>query len=129
MSKDQVEKIIIDNLEMCKIYKKEEYLEVVFPVVTFFNQQLITLRIYPFEDCYYISTTNTVFDEYEEYSENYCETYYNKFIQNERLNKFKILRKGAYLYKQYDADYSARVAVSEFIKFFILLDDFILENE
>ena len=128
MGKEVIENKIIDNLDMCKVDKKEGYLEVVFPVVTFFNQQLVTLRIYPFDDCYYISSTDTVFDEYEEYSANYCEAYYNDFIQNDNHNHYQINRYGPYLYKKYDSNRSARTAVDEFIKFFITLDDYILKS-
>ena len=34
--------------------RKDDYLEVTFPVITSFNQQLVTLRLYPYEDYYYV---------------------------------------------------------------------------
>ena len=128
-NKKQIESRLIDALDMCKVDRKDDYLEVIFPVITSFNQQLVTLRLYPYEDYYYVSSTDTVFDEYEEYSTNYCEKYYNEFTKIDNLNNYQMNRYNAFLYKKYDGEYSARYAVDEFIKFFIELDKYMLENE
>jgi len=114
------------SLDMCKINKTEEYFEIELPVVTFFNQQLITLRLYPFDDGYYVSTDGLTFDEYPEYSENYCKQYYDLFMENDSHYHYEIKRHGAYLYKKYAANHSARTAVDEFVKFFVYLDEYIL---
>jgi len=114
------------SLDMCKINKTEEYFEIELPVITFFNQQLITLRLYPSDDGYYVSTTDTVFDEYPEYSASYCEEYYNLFMENDSHYHYDIKREGAYLYKKYASNHSARHAVDDFVKFFVYLDDFML---
>ena len=116
------------SLDMCKINKTEEYLQIELPVITLFNNQLVTLRLYPLDEGYYISTDGFTFDEYLEYSESYCEKYYNLFITNDTHYHYDINREGAYLYKKYEADYSARCAVDEFVKFFIYLDDYLRDN-
>ena len=72
---------IINNLDMCKVEEYEDYLEVTLPVILSFNSQLITLRIYLRDDCYYVSSTDTLFDEYVEYSANYCEKYYSSKVR------------------------------------------------
>lgn len=120
---------IINNLDMCKVEEYEDYLEVTLPVILSFNSQLITLRIYLRDDGYYVSSTDTLFDEYVEYSANYCESYYNDFISNDNHYHYDIKRHDAYLYKKYDYDYSARCAVDEFVKFFIYLDEYIFGKE
>ena len=114
------------SLGMCRINKKEEYYEIELPVITFFNQQLITLRLYPLDDGYYVSTTDTVFDEYPEYSASYCKQYYDLFMENDTHYHYEIKREGAYLYKKYASNHSARHAVDDFVKFFVYLDDFML---
>jgi len=114
------------SLGMCRINKKEEYYEIELPVITFFNQQLVTLRLYPLDDGYYISTDGFTFDEYPEYSASYCEKYYNLFMENDSHCHYEIQREGAYLYKKYEANRSARTAVDEFVKFFVYLDEFML---
>ena len=126
VGKDVVCERILRSLEMCKVEKMEKYFEIELPVVTFFNHQLITLRIYPCDDGYYVSTTDYVFDEYPEYSANYCKKYYELFMNNDSHYHYDIKQEGAYLYKKYDADHSARHAVDDFVKFFVYLDDFIL---
>lgn len=115
------------SLEMCKINECEEYFEIDLPIITTFNQQLLTLRLYPFEDYYYVCNDGYTFDEYPEYSANYCEKYYNLFTEKDSHFHYQIQRNGAYLYKKYDPDYSARAAVDEFIRFFLYLDDFMLD--
>lgn len=115
------------SLDMCKLNELDEYFEIELPVVTFFNQQLVTLRLYPFNDGYYVSTTDTVFDEYPEYSANYCQKYYNLFMEKNSHYHYQIKREGPYLYKKYEATCSVRTAVDEFVKFFVYLDDFILD--
>ena len=127
VGKDVVCERIIRSLDMCKINKTEEYFEIELPVVTLFNHQLVTLRLYPLDDGYYISTDWLTFDEYPEYSASYCEKYYNLFIEKDTHYHYDIKREGAYLYKKYEADRSARTAVDEFVKFFVYLDDFMLE--
>ena len=59
---------IMRALDMCNIKKTEEYFEIELPIILFFNQQLITLRLYPCDDGYYVSSLDTVFDEYPEYA-------------------------------------------------------------
>lgn len=126
VQKADVSKRILKSLNMCKVKKTEEYFEIELPVVTLFNQQLVTLRVYPLDDGYYISTDGLTFDEYPEYSENYCEQYYDLFMENDSHCHYDIQRYGAYLYKKYEANHSARTAVDEFVKFFVYLDDYIL---
>ena len=117
------------SLDMCKINKTEEYYEIELPVITFFNQQLITLRIYPLDDGYYISTDGFTFDEYPEYSASYCEKYYNLFMEKDSHCHYEIQREGAYLYKKYASNHSARHAIDDFVKFFVYLDEFMLDYE
>ena len=53
VEKEEVCKRILSSLNMCNVKQTEEYFEIELPVVTFFNQQLVTLRLYPFDDGYY----------------------------------------------------------------------------
>ena len=111
---------------MCNINKENDCWELELPIIMDFNQQLITLRIYPKENCYYISTLDTFFDEYDEYAASLCEEYYDLFISNDNHQHYGIKRDGAILYKVYDCDFSARAAVDEFVKFLVYLNDYIL---
>lgn len=125
--KEVVCKRILDSLNMCKVKKTKEYFEIELPVIMFFNQQLITLRLYPVDDGYYVATDGTTFDEYVEYAEANCEKYYDLFVKNNQKHHYDIKRDGAYLYKKYASNHSARHAVDDFVKFFVYLDEYILE--
>ena len=118
---------ILRCLDMCKVKEEENYYEIELPIITFFNQQLITLRLYPRDDGYYVSTDGTTFDEYVEYASSECEKYYGLFVQNNPNYHYDIKRDGAYLYKKYEPNHSARHAVDDFVKFFVHLDEYILE--
>lgn len=119
---------IMRALDMCNIKKTEEYFEIELPIILFFNQQLITLRLYPCDDGYYVSSLDTVFDEYPEYAITPCEEHYNAFIKDNPNHCYDIKRHEAYLYKKYGASHSARHAVDDFVKFFIHLDEYILKD-
>ena len=82
----------------------------------------LTLRSYPI----YMFTDGYTFDEDLEYSDDYCEEYYNLFMERDSHCHYQIQREGAYLYKKYGVELSARTDVDEFIKFFVYLDDFML---
>lgn len=127
LEKEIVSKRILDCLNMCKVEKIDKYFEIELPVILYFNQQLISLRLYPCDDWYYVSTTDTVFDEYAEYALADCEKYYNLFVKNDSSYHYDIKQDGAYLYKKYEANYSARHAVNEFVRFLVDLDRFILD--
>lgn len=125
--KEIVRERILRSLDMCNVKETKEYYEIELPVITFFNQQLVTLRLYPVDDGYYVSTTDTVFDEYPEYAENQCQKYYELFIKNDKHYHYDIKQDGAYLYKKYPSSHSARHAVDDFVKFFVYLDAYILD--
>ena len=116
-------KRIIESLDMCKLKERENHFEIELPIVLFFNQQILTLRLYPTDDGYYICTDGTTFDDCE-YD---CKQYYDLFIANDKHCHYEIKQDNNYIYKKYDLDRSARTAVDEFVKFFVYLDDYILD--
>ena len=126
-NKEVVKERILRALDMLKINETEEYYEIELPVITFFNQQLITLRLYVTDDGYYVCTDGTTFNEYVEYAEEDCKKYYNLFVGDNPNCHYDIKREGAYLYKKYEGNHSARHAVDDFVKFFVHLDEYILE--
>ena len=127
-NKEVVKERILKALDMLKVNDTEEYYEIELPVITFFNQQLITLRLYVVDDCYYVCSDKATFDEYDvECGASNCEKYYNLFVNENPKYCYGVQRDGAYLYKKYEADYSARHAVDEFVKFFVHLDEYILD--
>ena len=97
------------------------------PLVLDFNYQLLTLQIYPLDEDrgYYITDDGLAFSEMS-----YDAAYYiDRFEREDKNDHMGITLSGEWLFKQYPTDFSVRVAVNEFIRYFVYLDDFILRIE
>lgn len=114
---------IIKNLEYFKPVEKEGYVEVVLPVSIKIFKACLRLRIYNTEKGYAISDDGYTFYECNEDSE----YYYNLFKENNKYH-YNILLKDNYLYKEYADNFNINVALNEFIRFFVYLDDYISRN-
>lgn len=103
--------------------QKEKFIEITVPVVTKMNYGILTLKVLPLEKGYIICDDGQTFDEFT-YDTKY---YYDLFM--EKTNRhYNIQLDGDRIYKQYPYDYNIEVAVNEFVRFFVYLDDFIIDN-
>ena len=102
-----------------------ESFQIELPVVLYFNYQRLILHIYPVDDGYVVSDDGETFIEYS------CDTqyYYDLFAQKDQNYHFGIELKDNYICKNYRFDYSLMSAIDEFIRFFILLDEFMRKND
>jgi len=104
-----------------------DYIELELPVVLHFAGILLTLRIYPINDDegYYVLDDGTAFLEFS------CDTeyYFRMFEADDKRYHFDIGVADRCFFKQYEPDFSARVALDEFVRFFVYLDDYILGNQ
>ena len=94
------------------------------PVTIYFNYQRLILCIHPVDDGYYLYDTGKAFIE----RNNTSEYYYNLFNEQDKSCHYDIQLSNDYLYKKYRFDCSVLCAIDEFIRFFVYLDDFILNN-
>ena len=94
------------------------------PVVLYFNYQRLALNITPTDDGYVISDDGETFIEYSSDTEYYFEL----FDKNDGNYHFDIALKDGYICKSYRFDYSLSSAIDEFIRYFILLDEFMRKN-
>lgn len=115
------------QLEIChwESVNKGESFQIELPVVLYFNYQRLTLHIYPVDDGYVVSDDGETFIEYS------CDPqyYYDLFDQKDQNYHFEIELKNNYICKNYRFDYSLMSAIDEFIRFFILLDEFMRKND
>ena len=103
----------------------EGYVEVTFPVTIDVAYSLLTLRITPGDETYTISCNEDYFCE----TNGSTERYYNIFKKWDKSYHYGIQLKDEYIiYKEYENDYNPVVAISDFIRFFIKFDDFIMDN-
>lgn len=96
------------------------------PVVTYTNGELLELCITPQADAYVISSPVDIFADANEGSH----MYFGAFEKHDRSYHFDIkIGDDGLFFKEYPADFSVLAAVNEFIRFFIMLDDFIINND
>ena len=98
---------------------------VTFPVVMHISGGLLDLRITPCEDEYVISCTEDLFSEANADQE----YYFNLFTAYDKKYHYEIEIADGVIFKRYPSSFNLTVALNEFIRFFIILDDFIIEND
>lgn len=117
-------KKIIKDLEYFKPIEKENYVELKLPVAIKMFKSCLLLRIIPMKDGFAISDDGFTFYDFNEDS-NY---YFDLFMEKDENYHYDIKLNGNFFYKKYPSNYNINVAINEFIRFFINLDDFIKKN-
>ena len=105
----------------------KNYIKLNLPLVTWTNGGLLELRIKLKEDGYTIYCPVNLFEEMNAGGEQ--EYYFNIFEKNDKNYHFDIKIKDGKIYKDYPSNYNIAVAINEFIRFYVKLDDFIINNE
>lgn len=122
----EVSQSLEEQLKICnwKSIEQGKGFQIELPVVLYFNYQRLQLYIYPMDDGYRISDDGETFLEHS-YDTQY---YYDLFSEKDKSYHFDIELKDNYICKNYRFDYSLMSAIDEFIRFFILLDEFMNKN-
>lgn len=115
---------IIKELEYFKPIQKENYVEVIIPVAIKIFKACLRLRIYNKENGYVISDDGYAFYDSNEDSE----YYYDLYKKNNKYH-YNILLKDNYFYKEYESNFNINVALNEFVRLFIYLDDFVNKRD
>ena len=116
-----------NQLKICNWISVDDgrYFEIELPVVLYFNYQRLRLYIYPTDDGYYVSDDGEAFVEHSFDTEYYFEL----FNKEDPSYHFDIELKDDHICKRYRYDFSLISAIDEFIRFFILLDEFMQKND
>lgn len=105
-------------------YKR--YTQITIPLVINTSGTLLVLRIKEREDGYTIYCPTNIFLEANAQGN---QTYYfNIFEKYDKNYHYDIKIKKGKIYKDYLEDRSIITAIDEFIRFYIMLDDFIINN-
>ena len=104
--------------------QKDGFAQITLPVVLLVSGGLLTLKITQNEEFYTISCEEDMFSE----CNGSQEFYYDIFKKHDKNYHYEIQIKNNIIFKQYKNDFNLVVAINEFIRFFILLDDFIINN-
>lgn len=111
------------NLEAFKPIKNENSIEIVIPVAMDINNNLPKLTVTKIDGGYTICDDGKTFKNLNN-SANY---YYNLFIKNSNQH-FDIQLRDNKLIKQYPDNFNIQVAINEFVRFFVYLDDYIIDK-
>ena len=115
---------ILRDLKYFEPIKNDDYVTVKMPVAMKLYNALLTLKIYAYEDTYMISDDGDAF-----YNANEDASYYYD-LYNKKSGKpnYNIMLKDDKFYKVYPNNYNINVALNEFVRFFVYLDDFVRDN-
>lgn len=118
-------KSIFESLSEFSPKLEGDYIEVSFPVLMNVAFSYLKLRIVPGEQSYKIFCPDDLFREKNDSQKRYFDIFM-KWDKNYHYNMQ--LDENHLIYKEFKNNYNPACAIDEFIRFFILLDDFIMDN-
>ncbi|MBQ8425442.1 MAG: hypothetical protein IJX17_05425 [Clostridia bacterium] len=116
-----------DYFKLLKIFQpieKEKYIIITPHVAMDINYDILKFRVIPTENGYTVCDNGKKFSEFS-HSAKY---YYDLFMEKDPNYRYEIKLDGNIIYKKYPSNFNVRVAVNEFVRFFVHLDEFILKN-
>ena len=117
-------KEILERLEVFKPVEKDGMIELAIPVILKISNNCLFLNITKTNDGYRILADSENFERLN----NVISFYYEKF-ESQGHKYYDIQCNDDCIFKNYKSDFSITVAIDEFIRFFIELDNFISENK
>ena len=104
---------------------KDGYAEFSLPVLMNVAYKYLKLRVIPGESSYTVCCPDDLFREKNETQK----FYFNSFMKHDKNYHYEILISDEGLvFKEFKNNYNPACAIDEFIRFFILFDDFIMDN-
>jgi len=107
--------------------QRKNYIDIAIPVVMWTSGGLLDLRIRKREGGYVITSLSNIFLEANQTND--AEFYYRIFNKHDKMYHFDMKLKNGKVYKEYSEDQNIVIAINEFIRYFIMLDDFIINNK
>jgi len=101
-------------------------IKVTLPVVINVSGTLIDLRIKQNESGFTIYCPTNIFSELN--NQGNQEYYFNIFEKYDKNYHFDIKIKNGKIFKDYSKEQSVIVALNEFVRFYIMIDNFIIDN-
>ena len=95
------------------------------PVVIYINNAFLELTVTPYDDEYEIACKEDLFQD----ANGNQEFYFDIFTAYDNNHHYGLEIEDGVIFKRYPNEYSLTVALNEFIRAFILLDDFIISKD
>jgi hypothetical protein len=105
--------------------ERDGYFEIEFPIVINTSGTLVALRIEQLEDKYIITHPEDIFSDR---GNDDLEFYFSLFMKHYKGYTYGVELVDGTLTKVCKNDYNVAVALSDFIRFIIIFDDFFTEN-
>ena len=106
--------------------QKQDCVEIEFPIAFFASHgSLLRFSIAPKEGGYVVACLDDLFSE----SNGSQERYFNIFMKHDKHYHYDMQIVNDVIYKEYPENHSVTMALNDFIRFFIMFDDFIIDND
>lgn len=115
---------ILKDLQYFAPRECDGYIEFKLPVAIKFFKSCLLLRIRQTDGGYEIFDDGYAFDEKNEDA-----AYYFELYKNSGERDYGISLRCETFYKEYPSNFNINVAINEFVRFFIYLDDFLMEKD
>jgi hypothetical protein len=106
--------------------QKKNCVQITIPLVVWTSNTLLDIRIKPSEFGYKIYCPTNVFLEAN--AQGNQEYYFNIFEKHDKNYHFDIKIQKGIIYKDYTQETNLALAINEFIRFYVMLDDFITKH-
>ena len=108
------------------IKQMKNHIKITLPVVIHTSGTFLDLKVKQYKEGFTISCPTNIFSEHN--AQGNQEYYFNIFEKNDKNYHYDIKIKNGIIFKNYPLETSINVAIDEFVRFYILLDDFIINN-
>ena len=106
--------------------QKKDFVEVSLPIAFHASRgSLLTFSIAPKEGGFVIACLDDMFYEANDTQSRY----FNIFMKNDKHYHYDMQILNDVIYKEYPENHSVTMALNDFIRFFIMFDDFIIDND
>ena len=117
---------IFNQIKHFSPQQKEGYVEVSLPIAFYASHgSLLTFSIAPKEGGFVIACLEDLFYE----SNDTQARYFNIFMKHDKHYHYDMQILNDVIYKEYPENHSVTMALNDFIRFFIMFDDFIMDND
>jgi len=115
---------ILERLKSFSPKQNNNHISITIPLVIVIDGGLLDLIIEQIDNGYKIYSPRDFFSE----ANGSQEFYYNIFENKDKSYHYEMKIQDNIIYKEFSNEYNIVVALSEVIRFFVLFDDFIINN-